>query len=146
VSWFNWKIGANGACYALGELMNIKRKILIVDDDEDLQDMVRGLLEHYDFECYSAFSVDEGLSINKQHLFDLVLLDLHFDESDGRNFLEHLRADAELTGTLPPPVMVMSTDRERSVIESVLKIGAKGFVAKPLQPLRFVKSVYEYAN
>ncbi len=126
--------------------MNIKRKILIVDDDADLQDMVRGLLEHYDFECYSAFSIDEGLSLNRQHLFDLVLLDLHFDESDGRNFLENLRDDALLTGDVPPPVMVMSTDRERSVVENVLKTGAKGFFAKPLQPLRFVKSVYEYVN
>jgi DNA-binding NtrC family response regulator len=129
-----------------GVAMTTKRKILIIDDDEDLQEMVRMLLEHYDFECHTALNVSDGLALYQQHYFDLVLLDMHFqDLVNGIAFLESVKSEANV-GEKSTPIMMMSSDRDTSVVESALKNGAKGFIAKPLQPLRFVKSVYEYVN
>lgn len=124
--------------------MNHKR-ILIVDDDPDLQSLLRKRLEHHGFQCSSAFTVEsalEKLHAEKPHL---VILDLGFKEVNGTAFLHivHREWQAKQGGEIPP-IIVLSGYNEQGVVDYVLDQGAVGFLAKPVDPEVLLSTVNDF--
>ena len=90
--------------------MSTARKILIVDDDEDLREsLVDQLALHEEFDTAAACSAADGLSTAKSEHVDLVLLDVGLPDMDGREACKLLRKNGYkspvimLTGRTPTP-------------------------------------------
>lgn len=69
---------------------------------------------------------------------DLILLDLNLPKYDGRQILEHIRSDPELTHT---PVVILTTSSAEEDIMSSYKLHANAFVTKPVDANRFIAAV-----
>src|SRR5260221_150309 len=72
--------------------MSTARKILIVDDDEDLRESLKDQLAlHDEFEVFTAGTASKGVDIVKKEHLDLVLLDVGLPDMDGREACKLLR-------------------------------------------------------
>ena len=75
--------------------MEPKRKILVVDDNKDLVEVMKLTLETYDFDCYEANSCKQGLVRLKEVCPDLVVLDVMMEDvTAGFRFVTKVRSDA----------------------------------------------------
>lgn len=122
--------------------MNRKR-ILIVDDDEELQTLVKEILERHGFQCISVFTVGAALEQIKNMNPDLILPDLEFQKIDGTAFLQHAKEWIGPEGKVPP-IVVISGHNDRDIVDHVLGSGAVGFIAKPFEAKDLLSTVREY--
>lgn len=105
--------------------MNNKYKVLIIEDDANIQKFLGALLKANDYKVLSATSVEEGLMVFSSHLPDLIILDLGLPDLDGTEFLKEIRKDS-LT-----PVMVLSARSDEADKVKALDMGANDYVTKP---------------
>ena len=103
-------------------------RILIVDDDANINTMLREALERESFSCEQAYSGSECiLRLSAEH-YDLVLLDLSLPGKGGEEVLRKLREDGNAT-----PVIVVSAKDDLDSKVDVLSIGADDYVTKPFE-------------
>ena len=103
-------------------------KILIVDDERAITDLLRLHLEEEGYATLTATSVDKALKILKQGPVDLVMLDIRMPHKDGFDFLQ---AVSTHHGRPRMPVIVMTG---RSGLEGLMEgIAVDGFVSKPFE-------------
>ena len=109
--------------------MSTARKILIVDDDDDLRDSLRDQLSlHDEFEVSVAETAARGIEIAKFEHHDLVLFDVGLPDMDGREAVKQLRK----TGFKSPIVMLTANDSDADQILG-LDAGANDYVTKPFK-------------
>ena len=103
-------------------------KILIIDDEEVLQDVLSTLLSREGFHTLSARSGREGLRLTLEEDVDLVLLDLMLPDTDGLKVLEQIRAEK------PDQLVVVITaySSMESAIQA-MRAGAFDYIAKPFK-------------
>lgn len=99
-------------------------KILIVEDDADISNMLRELLSpHYSIS--QAFSGTEAVMCAEREEFDLILLDLMLPGLTGEEVLERVRAQGNV------PVIAVSAKDDKSTKVGLLKSGVDDFIGKP---------------
>lgn len=109
--------------------MSNVRKILIVDDDDDLRDSLRDQLAlHDEFEVTVAHSAASGIEIAKAEHHDLVLFDVGLPDMDGREAVKILRK----SGFKSPIIMLTGNDSDADQILG-LDAGANDYVTKPFK-------------
>jgi DNA-binding response OmpR family regulator len=109
--------------------MSNARKILIVDDDEDLRESLSDQLAlHQEFEIVTAGTATKGLEAAKGDHIDLVLLDVSLPDMDGREACKLLRR----AGFKSPVVMLTGQDSDSDEILG-LDAGANDYVTKPFK-------------
>ena len=118
------------------EIMNLKRHILIVED-EHINQMILGKMLKDSYEILYASDGIEALEQVKAHKDDLamVLLDLQMPQMGGMEVLKVMKEEAELTGI---PVIVLTADQSAEV--DCLKIGAIDFIPKPYPSAEIVQT------
>lgn len=112
------------------------RKILIIEDDTDINHMMADTLRKNHFECVSAYSGTEGLLLLRQEGCDVVLLDLMLPGMRGEDVLRELR---EFTGV---PVIVISAKDELDNKVDLLMNGAEDYLTKPFQMKELIARIY----
>ena len=103
-------------------------KILIIDDDEDLTQMLLGRLLYRGYDVYAANSGLDGLKLAYQYHPNLVILDLMMPEMDGWETFRQLRDRSSA------PVVFLTALNSGEVAAQALTIGANDFVRKPFHP------------
>jgi len=103
-----------------------EKSICIIDDDADVRDSVRALLESYGFRTISFSSAGEFLSASPAADIGCFLLDLHMPGMTGLEFLEHLRN----TGIQTPAIMVTANGNKLS--SRFARAGALAVLRKPI--------------
>ncbi len=104
----------------------MKRRILIVDDDRDLHELVGFALAREGYTVVNAYNAREGLEQLQKNRFDLALLDVMMPEMDGLEMLARLRGKhKELR------VIMMTAVSTPETIASALRDQACDFLAKP---------------
>lgn len=119
------------------------KKILVVDDDPELQDLVSFALKREGYEVTSAMDAYEGLELLEREPFDLALLDVMMPKMDGLTMLSQLR---ERDKDLRVIVMTALTTPETAI--SALRDQASDFLAKPFdvgQLLSAISAIFELA-
>lgn len=107
------------------------RRILLIDDDELLNDVLADFLELSGYDVVQAGNGRIGLErLADSAPFDIIVLDLLMPEMDGVRFLNALSE----TGRTPPPVLVLSASATANVVESLDFPCVVGIVRKPIQP------------
>ena len=109
--------------------MGTLKKILMVDDDEDLREALADqLVLTDDFDVFEAGTGAEGLTKAKEALYDLVILDVGLPDMDGRELCRLMRKQ----GVKAPIVMLTGHDTDSDTILG-LDAGANDYVTKPFK-------------
>ena len=116
--------------------MSQKAKILVVDDDPSIREILATQLGRLHFETVTAADGEEALVLFKKEKPDLVLMDVMMPRMDGLTACQKLRA-MEKRGTRTPVLFLTARDSQHDKLSSALS-GGDDFVSKPisLQELR----------
>ena len=126
------------------------KKILVIDDDPDIVEAMRMVLEAQDFEVHSAINGTEGLSKVKQVRPDLIILDVMMDQlTEGFQVsyaLKNASPDSEYGPFAKIPILMMTAiGREMHMKFSPESDGAylpvQAFLEKPVQPKLLIEKV-----
>ena len=111
------------------------QKILIIEDEENLNKIVQDYLSYNGFTPISALTGSEGLLLWQQEKPDLILLDLNLPDMDGLDLMRELRRKEQV------PV-IMITARIEEVDRLIgLELGADDYITKPFSPREVVARV-----
>lgn len=116
-----------------------KRRILCIEDEAEMIELTRLVLEREGFEVLGAVGGAKGLASLKEEKPDLVLLDLMMPDMDGWEVYRQMKADKELADI---PVIVV-TARAQS-IDKVLGLQVakvSDYVTKPFGPKELIESI-----
>jgi DNA-binding response OmpR family regulator len=114
------------------------RKILVIDDEPDIVELVRYQAERAGFLCLTAGDGRSALRLARAEHPDLVILDLMLPDLDGLEVCRQLRHDPALT-QLP---IIMLTAKAEEVDRVVgLEVGADDYVVKPFSPRELMARV-----
>ncbi len=103
------------------------KKILIVEDDNDLNSMINKALSKAGLNCTGAFSGTEALLRLENEKFDLVILDLMLPGMEGQEVLRRARAKVNV------PFIVLSAKDELDTKVELLTLGANDYMTKPFE-------------
>lgn len=106
-------------------------KILIIDDEEDIRQILSYNLKKEGFEVYQAADGMDGLNKAKSIIPDLIILDVMMPEMDGIEVCELIRNDATLKNVLICFLTARSEDYSQI---AGLDAGADDYVSKPIKP------------
>lgn len=107
-----------------------KKKVLLVEDDESVRQLVRVTLQMNDFEVVEAEDGLEGLLLLEMHHPDAVVLDLMMPDVGGERMLAQLRSTPETKRT---PVVII-TGKPEVAPEVIGLVGRENFFPKPFDP------------
>ncbi len=113
------------------------KKILLIDDEPDLHNIVRYNLKTAGFEMVSAYSAEEALKMNLSD-FSLILLDIMMDGIDGIELLHILKTDPK---NKKIPVMLLTAKTEETDKIVGLETGADDYITKPFSPRELVARI-----
>lgn len=115
-----------------------RRRILVVDDDPDIFEIVQVNLEGAGFEVIGASNGLEALRRIRRESADLVILDVLMPEMDGWEVLREIEVNPRTAGM---PVIMLTCKSEDNDILRGLEEGAVEYVTKPFYPDNLVASV-----
>src|ERR671923_1217366 len=104
-------------------------KILVVDDDTNLIELVKMRLESAGYDVMAAVQEDDAIKAVKAQSFDLCLLDLMLSEKDGVSLMEEVHAIAPDV----PAIILTAHGSIESAVEAMRK-GAYSYLTKPFEP------------
>ncbi len=107
-------------------MSEIKKKIMIIEDNKDLQDIYRHSFEKHGYEVVVEPNGLEGVNSVLKNLPDVILLDLMMPGMDGFGFLRKMKE----SGGLSIPVIVCSNISDVDTINRALKDGAADVILK----------------
>lgn len=105
--------------------------ILIVEDEADILELVRYMLEKEGYAVRTAGSGEDAFRLVKQQLPDLMLLDLMLPGMDGGEICRRLRSMPE---TARLPIIMLTAKGEESDVVKGLGLGADDYITKPFSP------------
>ena len=100
-------------------------KILVIDDDTAVTDLLSVLLRSQGFDVTATNSSSDGLGYIRENEPDLIVLDLMMPEIDGWEVCRSVRAFSQV------PIIVLSALNDPSMVASVLDAGADDYLTKP---------------
>ncbi len=117
------------------------KKILIVDDEEELCELLRLTFEPKKHKVYTANDGEEGLKIAERRKPDLIILDIKMPKMNGYEFLGKMRAIPKIAD-IPVVVMTSLTDDTNQSDEDWAKsLEVADFVSKPVEPFHLLERV-----
>ena len=117
------------------------KKILIVDDEQDIVESLKFVLEVSGYVCYTAFNGEDGLRLAKEIMPDLIILDVMMPKITGYKISRLLKYDNKYKDI--PIIMVTA----RSQLEDKMigeETGVNEYITKPFELDAIVKKVEEY--
>lgn len=106
-------------------------KILIIDDESDLVEMVTLRLEANDYQVISAYDGQEGLDKARNEKPDLIILDLMLPKIDGYKVCRLLKFDEKYKKI---PIILFTARAQESDIKLGEDVGADAYLIKPFEP------------
>jgi DNA-binding response OmpR family regulator len=117
------------------------KKILIIEDDKFLRELISRKLAGENFEAVDAVDGESGIKKVKEERPDLVLLDLILPGIDGFEVLAKIKEDPAVASV---PVIILSNLGQRDDVERGLRLGAVDYLVKAhFTPNEIIKKVQE---
>ena len=105
-----------------------RKKLLIIDDEENMLHMLEALLSRSGYEITSAQSGVEALGHMQDQIFDFILCDIRMPGMDGLSFLQKAQINHKETTTI-----MMSAYGNMDMAITAIKAGAYDFISKPFK-------------
>ena len=103
------------------------KKILIVEDNTEINNMVCDYLKKKSFDCIQAFSGTEALLYLKNQTFDIIILDLMLPGINGNELIQKIKPD------IKTPIIILSAKDELDTKVDSLMSGADDYITKPFE-------------
>lgn len=110
-------------------------KILVVDDEHDIADLIEVYLQNENYVVYKFYSAKDALACIETKDLDLAILDIMMPEVNGFSLCQKIRAQYTF-----PVIMLTAKDEETDKITG-LTLGADDYITKPFRPLELVARV-----
>ncbi len=117
------------------------KKILIIDDEQDLCETIKARLESNNFKVATAKDGREGLDKVKEYKPDLIILDLMMPGMDGFEVCKRLKKDIKTSAT---PVIILTALEQEDAAKKALLIGAEGYMVKPFEQDALLFTIREF--
>ncbi len=122
------------------------KTILVVDDEPNVRQYLRAILEDAGFNVVTADNGEEALRIVKERRPDFISLDLIMPKKSGHKLLFELKRDKELSRI---PVLVVTAHARdelgktdlKDLLENRIMSGPRTYLEKPVEPLTYVRSI-----
>jgi len=121
-------------------------KILIVDDEPDILELVRYNLSREGYEIVCAESGEKALEYAQSKMLDLIILDLMLPGQDGLEVAKQLKSSSK---SMHVPIIMLTAKGEEADIVTGLELGADDYVTKPFSPrvlLARIKAILRRQN
>ena len=115
-----------------------KEKILIVDDEEDILELVRFNLKKEGYKTMLATTGEQALDIAGNNQVDLIILDLMLPGIDGLEVTRIIRNDPEIQTV---PIVMLTAKGDESDIITGLELGANDYMSKPFSPKELIARI-----
>lgn len=116
----------------------MKPILLIVEDDNEINNLLKRILESQGYEIYQAYSGTEAGLYLKENMPDLILLDLMLPGMSGEEFLNQLRNKQQSK----VPVLILSAKNALEDKVALLRLGADDYITKPFEPEEIAARVH----
>lgn len=120
------------------------RKILVIDDDTFMCDLIVNHLKQNNFEVKGTYTGRNGINLIEKENYDIVLCDYRLPNTDGYKILQEIKSKKPLL-----PVIIMTAYAEVKMAVKLIKTGAYDYITKPVQPeelLRIIKRALESSD
>jgi two-component system alkaline phosphatase synthesis response regulator PhoP len=126
--------------------VNMKARILLVDDDADFVTSTKTVLESKPYEVIVAVNGNEGLRKAREEKPDLILLDVIMPVEDGFTAAEHLKKDPQLADI---PVLMLTSYSQKGAGTGIPRsrgyaLEAEDYIEKPISPKDLLAIVEKY--
>jgi two-component system, cell cycle response regulator DivK len=114
------------------------KRILVVEDQEDLRGILRDLLTSSGYEMLEAADGQAGVDKAKAEKPDLILMDIQMPVMDGYDATRQIKADPDLK---PIPIVAVSSFAMKGDEEKARAAGCDHYITKPYSPMQLLKTV-----
>jgi len=114
----------------------MKKKVLVIDDDTFMCDLLVNHLQQKEFDAKGTYSGKNGIKMVEKNHFDIVLCDFRLPGTDGYEVLQSIKSKKPLL-----PVIIMTAYAEVKMAVKLIKSGAFDYVTKPVQPEEIIKLI-----
>lgn len=118
----------------------LKKRILVVDDEADLVEMVKMRLEAGGYEVITAYDGQESLDKAKKEKPDLIILDLMLPKMDGYKVCGLLKADTRYKKI---PIIMFTARAQEDDVKLGKEVGADAYIIKPFEPPVLLNKIKE---
>ncbi len=123
------------------EKQNIKRTILVIDDEKAMAVMIKGFLTKRGFNVISINSGEEGIVLAKEIEPDLIILDLIMPDINGFDVLKKLKSNYK---TDKIPIIILTSSVSEINQEKCLLLGASKYLDKTLSEDMLIEEIEKY--
>jgi CheY-like chemotaxis protein len=116
----------------------MKRKILIIEDNEQNLYLVKYILEKKGYETIAATDGQKGIDLADKARPDLILLDIQLPVMDGYAVAMNLRLNPNLSGT---PIIAVTSYAMPGDRDKAIASGCNGYIEKPINPDTFISQI-----
>ncbi|VAX21012.1 hypothetical protein MNBD_NITROSPINAE02-476 [hydrothermal vent metagenome] len=131
--------GKGSVFYA--ELPHVKPRILIIDDEPEVREMIAYCLDEVKAEIVEAGNGLEALDVIKNNPPHLIISDIRMPVMDGFSFLKALKRHDKMKSI---PVIVVTANGQMETSEKVFRLGAEDFISKPIKKDDFIPRVRKH--
>ena len=103
------------------------KKILVVDDEKPIREMLRKFLTKKGYEVFDAESGNDALKVIVEQSPHIVLLDIRMPETDGVEVLKRIKEENKNIG-----VIMITAVSETAIAEKCMELGAFDYITKPI--------------
>ena len=118
--------------------MDVKRKILIVEDNELNMKLFHDLLEVHGYDTVQTKDGREALDLAREHKPDLILMDIQLPEVSGLEVTKWIKEDDELKSI---PVIAVTAFAMKGDEEKIRSGGCEAYIAKPISVSTFLATI-----
>jgi two-component system alkaline phosphatase synthesis response regulator PhoP len=112
-----------------------------VDDEPIVQKFITSILNNEGYDVEMASDGAEALMSIGGKTFDAILLDINMPNVDGFQFMNIMKQKGIKT-----PVIILSGDEEKEIADQSMKLGAKGYLVKPVNGRAMLEKVREHVK
>ena len=118
------------------------KKIVIIDDDEDIVKMAQSyLLEEYPiFDYFDAYDGAAGYSLILEEMPDLIILDIKMPSLSGLEVLKKIRTNTD-SNISKIPVIMLTAASDSETVQTAIEQGASNYLLKPFQKTALISRV-----
>ena len=117
------------------------KNCLIVDDSRVIRKVSRHIVESFEFEVTEAENGQDALAKCEEGMPDLILLDWNMPVMDGPSFVKAYRKMGRTT-----PIVMVTTEAEKTRVMEALKLGVNNYVVKPFTPEFLAEKINQTAK
>jgi two-component system cell cycle response regulator DivK len=119
----------------------MKKRILIVEDNELNLKLFRDLLEAHEFETIETKNGNEAIELVKSRHPDLILMDIQLPEISGLDVTKRIKADKNINTI---PIIAVTAFAMKDDEEKIMRAGCEAYISKPISIGHFLETIRKF--